>query len=71
MDRLGELLAPYRGWDPRGEGTQRVGGRGRHAKPIATEASGEGAAATYIRAGRRRAVALPETDLAPTGDQVV
>jgi hypothetical protein len=56
MDRLVQLLAPYRGWDPRTPSDQHVTrGGGRHAKPIAAVDDVGDPGTIYIRAGCRRA----------------
>jgi hypothetical protein len=56
MDRLVQLLAPYRGWDPRTSGGQYVTrGGGRHAKPVPAVDDVADSGTTYIRAGCRRA----------------
>jgi hypothetical protein len=73
MDRLVQLLAPYRGWDPRTPAGRFVAvGGGRHAKPFTTVDEAEDAGATYIRAGCRRAAASPATEppTAPEGRAV-
>jgi hypothetical protein len=72
MDRLVQLLAPYRGWDPRTPCGQYVTVTvGRHAKPIATVDEVADAGTTYIRAGCRRA-STPETHVAsPTAGRAV
>jgi hypothetical protein len=73
MDRLGQLLAPYRGWDPRTPAGRYVAvGGGRHAKPFTTVDEPEDAGATYFRAGCRRAAASPTSDgITPAEDRAV
>ena len=63
MDRLVQLLAPYRGWDPRTPSGQYVAVcAGRHARPVTSVDEVADAGTTYIRAGCRRASTSPATE---------
>jgi hypothetical protein len=69
MDRLGQLLAPYRGWDPRTpSGHYVAGGVGRHAKPITAVDDLADTGTTYIRAGCRRASTSPTAEGPPAAE---
>jgi hypothetical protein len=73
MDRLVQLLAPYRGWDPRTPSGQYLAtAAGRHAKPITAVDEVADVGTTYIRAGCRRASASPtvEDAVGPQGRAV-
>jgi hypothetical protein len=73
MDRLGQLLAPYRGWDPRAqEGLHVTSGGGKHAKlGTAVADLGDGGPTTYFRAGCRRSSTTASDAASPPAGRAV